>query len=53
MIDFFISDSFKGYLTNSDVLMNAGSLCFKINKNEIQNGGFLFSIAYEKFIFNI
>ena len=53
MIDFFISDSFKGYLTNSDLLMNTGSLCFKINKNEIQNGGFLFSIAYEKFIFNL
>lgn len=53
MIKFYISESVKGYITSTDLLMNTGSLTFNIKISQIKNGGFIFNIESDKFIFNL
>lgn len=53
MAFFDLAPSMKGYITPLDLLSTTGTLVFSTKKSELNNGGFIFSLGGEDFIFSL
>ena len=46
-----VSPAFKGVITVADLLTTEGTLQFSTNRNSVNEGGVLFQLIYDNFVF--